>query len=1523
MEKQKRWQFYLIVAVIALTLINILPTVFFYTKPLKEPVDEGRAQGVALEIIERVNSLEADSQAWLQSFCKLIGIKPKSVALKADDPGLFAVSFNTVHDANLFSRFINRAGALIPFVPAQLALYSTDKQDQSVVYVARQINVRMDPADVESYFHYYPKYRDGAISAEFRAGAYDRVTQLALSFAGTSKEGQQLAAIAHNPTDPRYNDVVIALARAVVDAAEAFGVKSPAVKRYFASFTQVEGLERGELVQKWLARIDSLKKDLENQRKPLVAEQQKLQAAGEFQEASAEQRLAFIDNQYKALDKAGAIISENKALFAAGQKPLSVDAIGQSLKASEAKVDLREPMQYLSFEGRNPFVEGLVLDWSNDRILVKLYGDVLTARLDDGKTEESVFLRDKINSMVINEIARVSRLTDETIAPEGNEFALALTNLTNAKTFLSYDLGALAQALDRHYVLQLLAGWQPEHADLNRKVFPVVGYDVYKTLSPQEQKLGLVVYAPAAYKEEPLQGFRETSIYVIARGMDNIVQKYRETPDAPGGETLMKDINNLSDTLKSKGYISYSGASFGIDSAFSQDTIFELNDYYLTLLNATREDFYVKGSKRAAILDFTDVEQRIIALNRIEDKEQEDLLKWRDEYNAAQVDLKESGKYEVPAPTKNVYWQNMKLSFVKYFRGDDRKILRWGLDLSGGKTVRIGLRDQNNRVVTDPEDLKQVVNELYVRINKMGVAERTIRIENNNIILDFPGSQAMSASELVKASAMYFHIVNEKFSPGNANLRDTANAFLQNVWNEAVVTNRKDSQSVNEIAWEHLGGSRAGGQATQPRNEHAKILYESGLRLADPRTAVKSSAFDDTLSAIGVLRGDEFSEWDGQSHPLIIIFHNYGLEGSSLTNVHVGYDPTEGNNLSFGVKGSYEGSHGRGSGSPREDFYTWTSQFAEDKIAGTPKEVYTAGHGWRMAVILNDTIITKPHLRAALRDGGTISGKFTQREISQLAADLKAGSLSFTPRILSEQNVSAELGQQERIEGIMASFVGLVLVAVAMIGYYRFAGLVATCAVMLNLLIMWGVLQNLGAALTLPGIAGIVLTIGMAVDANVLVFERFREEFAISGRLASAIQAGYRKAFSAIVDSNITTIIAALILIQFDSGPIKGFAITLIIGLVSSMFTALFMTRYFFAGWVKNPNNKELRMAELVGGTKFDFLGLAKKAIVFSLILMVAGGYLFVSQRNTMFGMDFTGGYSLSVELEEKPGEALAYRSLATDALLSHGATATDFEIRQLSKPNQLRIQLSLAMEEEGHPFYGLPLRYAEGDFGYEYEKDPRIVWVVNTLSSAGLDVQNSELETLEANWSMMSGQFSSAMRDNAVMALVLALVSILIYITLRFEFKYAIGAVVALGHDVVITLGILALFHKMGLPVQVDLQVVGAIMTIIGYSLNDTIIVFDRVREDAKLLRKLSFGEVINHAINVTLSRTIMTSGTTLLVLLSLVLLGGHSILDFSLVMTIGVVVGTFSSLFIAGPVMLYFHHREELSQDAALKGA
>lgn len=1526
MERQKRWQFWLIVAVIILTLYNILPTIFYYSKPLRQPIDSPRAHQVALAASERVNELESGAVEWLASFCKLVGLHPKAITIDHQDPRFVHLSFDDAKDAALLKRFLSprgyspAPGSLIPFVPAQLSL-APEYEDQSnqEVVVARQIGVHLDPAHVNQLFQFSTKLdNDGKPTPLYRNVVNDRVRELALAFGAPSHLALEIQKAVTSDKESYSDELLTSIAKEMIDGSRLFYGYPEIAERWYSSIAQGLSLQGQPLMQKLQTAMHSLQTRLTTKRDSLQKEQAAASAKGELISSEQQENGTLIENQLRALTTAQELIAQRMADFSKSKRPLTRSDVNKSLEVAEAKGSVDDPIEIVSLEGRNPLVQALVIDWNNDKIAVQFYPDVEQVRTATTGGEAAAYTREKLNRMIFGEIARVDSLTDELLAPNGESFAVALNTLTNSQSFLTFDLGYVADIRSHHLFEQLSQYWNPHDSDLSRANYPLNMWSSYRQLPVLQQRLGLVVYAPVIHEEEAPEGFSKDSIYVIAKGLNTIKQKYTDNPNAAGAEEFNQDFSTLSQQLQQYGFIGYSGdALFNIDPAFHNDYIFKLGSYYDNLVKATREDFTVKGSKRYAILDFTDVEQRILALNHIEDRIQEDLLTWQEEYNASQVDLDVTKHYLIPPPTKNVYVENFKISFAKYFRGDDRKILKWGLDLSGGKTVKIALRDNNGKPVTDPADLNQAVNELYNRLNKMGVAERTIRVENNTIVLDFPSSQGMSASELVKASAMYFHIVNEKFGPYNPQMWPAVNQFLQGVWDEAVVTNRKDVESLNEIAWRHLGMELSDDLMVAPRSEAATLLFDQGLKLSNPYEGHISSVFNDTLSSVAMMRGDDYLEWHGQSHPLAFVFHNYALEGANLTNIQVGWDQAQGNTLSFGVKGS----NSSGTSNPRDDFYTWTSQFAEDHITGTPKEAFAPDKGgWRMAVILNGRIITMPSLHAALRDAGVITGRFTQREINNLAADLKAGSLSFTPRILSEQNVSPELGQEERTRGIMASLLALLLAVASMVACYRFGGVVASCAVLFNILIMWGVLQNIGAALTLPGLAGIVLTIGMAIDANVLVFERVREEFKLSGRIASAIQAGYRKAFSAIVDSNITTIIAAFILIQFDSGPIKGFAVTLIIGIVSSMFTALFMTRYFFAGWVQNPKNKELKMANLISGTNFDFLAQTSRAIIITVVVMAMGAFLFFDQRHTILGMDFTGGYSLVVEVEENQGQLHNYRQQAVDAMIAQGASNNDIQVRQLSYPWQLRIQLGTTMEEKGHPFYQLPMD-VEGTFPYLYQHNPRISWIVNALEKGGLAIAPSQLAQLENHWTAMSGQFSDAMRNSALLGLALALLAILVYITIRFEFKYAVAAVVALIHDVLITLGVIAFCHMLGWPVQIDLQVIGAIMTIVGYSLNDTIIVFDRIREDAVVFRKLPFRAVVNHAINVTLSRTLMTSGTTLLVLLTLVFFGGESIFGFAFVMSIGVLVGTFSSLFIAAPVMLYLHDREERTQQLEAK--
>jgi SecD/SecF fusion protein len=1516
MEKQKRWQFILIIAVILLTVYNILPTIFYYSKPLKEEIGEARAQHSANSIARRVNSLQNESRDWLFAFCKLVKVQAKSIKANADFPEWFELSFSNSNDAAKFKAMLPQAGSLIPFVPSHLSLGPQVNPDPNVVTVERQIGYRFNSEDLSSLFQFTSKYTDEQkVAPNYRTVTNDRIEEIILSLSGTSKTAQEAMILLDNANSKGNEERTLSLAQEIVRVQSTFGNNPATAKRFYTHFFQGAADDTAAFANRVSAKFESVKSLLNTKKSSLLqaADQNKNTFTGINQE-----QINTLDKQIALLSEASSILAKNSSAFAASPKSVTRSAISGALKQSSQAVEQSIVAEKVDISGTNPLFQSIVIDWSSDKVTLKLYNDLDALRSKKTLSESEVYKKEQVEQVIINEIATLSRENNEVIFPEDENFSFRLNTLTNSRSLLVFDLGELGIAKAKRLKGMLQSSWQAKHTDLRSQNYPVLDYETFKTLPVQEQKLGLVVYAPKANEESTPKGFRPGSLYIIARNLIPIQKKYQDYPEAEETQTLYGDIQELSQILQKQGFIGYSGNDFGISSAFKNDIIFELSDYYSTLLGATRENFSVHGSKRYAILEFTDVEQRIITENAIDDAIHDDLLKWKESYQKSQVSLDQRTFYSIPKPTKNAYWENMKLTAVKYFRGDNRNILRWGLDLSGGKSVRIGLRDKNNQVVTEPEDLNQAVNELYSRIDNMGVSEKNIRIENNNIILEFPGSQGLSATELITASSMTFQIVNEKFSIDSQELGNAVNTFLQEVWNEAVVTNRKDVENINTIAWEHLGGDE---NSLRPKSPSAQILVDNGLVFMSPNDNKRTNAFDDTISAIARFRGDEYTEWQKQSHPLLVTFNNYALEGSSLSNVQVGYTSNEGNYLHFSVRSSYE----KQTGDPRNDFQRWTSEFSRDRIVGTLREQYAPKDsqgrisGYRMAIILNNEVISNPVLSAALRDGGQISGNFTQRQINTLASDLKAGSLSFTPRILSEYNISPELGKEERSSGINSACVGFGLVILLMVGYYRFAGIVASFAVIFNLLMMWGILQNLDAALSLPGIAAIVLTVGMAVDANVLVFERTREEFKISGRLGSALQAGYKKAFSAIIDSNLTTVIAALILIQFDSGPIKGFATTLIIGIASSMFSALFMTRFFFAGWIKTTKAKSLTMMEFIEGTKINFLKYTKPVIVASVIFIVIGGYFLVNQRSTILGMDFTGGYSLIANVEETANTD--YRSQAKSALVKAGLKLNDFQVQELSRPNQLRIQLGVVMEELGKPFYGMSDSDSKAIVKYGFESNPRLVWVVGALKAGDLNIQEWQLESLDNSWSVMSGQLSDAMRNNALIALSCALLAILAYITLRFEFKYAAAAVIGLTHDVLITLGALGILHKMGLPIQIDLTVIGAVMTIIGYSLNDTIIIFDRIREDIRLMRKKPFPEIINHALNVTLSRTLMTSGTTLLVLFSLVLFGGHSIFTFALTMTLGVFVGTLSSLLVSAPVMLYIHNLQQKTESKSLK--
>ncbi len=1452
MEKQKRWHFFLILAVIALTVYNIFPTIFYYCKPLKQAINAPKAKEIAEGIAARVNGLETDAMDWTHSFCDLLRIKPASLQFDQTDPEFLTIRFIKSEDAARFRNYFPRAGALISFAPSRLRLAENGSgaEDTKTVVLKRQFGVKLEESD----FSFAE-----AGSELYREILLERASAVGEALVGPSKTALLLDAIEKNGSKNisfEWIDAAISQVLLLADLPE----DSPVYKRFAASLTRGGSANQAKSIETLIAALEQAKAELANK-----------------QLGASEEAKPLIEKKRASLADALKILKAKTSLFCQSEPVPSAKEIAKQLDLTS----------HFFLGDSSPFFSSLSIDWENQKIGLSLHADL---------REDS-----HIKRLIINELAHLNNFTNETFEQDAGGFFAKFHELADTSGLLVVNRATLAEKTINQTASWLRAHWNPAHPDLSQENFLIVDLATYQKLSPEKKSFCLVFYAPS---EEALQSLHSDSIYCFVRGLRRIAQKHEKFPHSEIAKTFQTDETALQKLLQERGFTAYLGGESAILEDLTCDLVFEKRKFLAPLLSAAREDFVQRGASGQPTLELSNVEQRICKENKIETAIHTDLVKSLDEYRASQVNPEPLIYYSTPKPAKNVFWHNLQLSFRKLLRGDEKKVIRWGLDLSGGKTVQIELRDANNQIVTDDASVKQGINELYSRVNKMGVSEVSIRQVGHQITFDFPGSQALSGAELVRASTMYFHVVNEKFSLQSPDLREWVNRFLQEVWNEAQVSRKTDARSINEIACAHLYGDNA--EKPQPQSSAAKMLLSNGLKLAHPDRDICSNAVDQMLSKIAVHREES---WHGQTHPLLIVFNNYALEGSHLEQIRASYDPAKGHFLSFDVQKSAKDRWGQII-SPSANLHAWTSLFSKPKVAGTLLGSYSNGNGWRMATILNDSVVTCPTLNDALRDSAAISGSFSPREVSQLASDLKAGSLTFTPHILSEKNVSPELGKTDRAKGITATFAALALVIISMVAYYRFAGLIASIAVLFNILIMWAVLQNIGATLSLAGIAGLILTVGMAVDANVLVFERIKEESAGKASIGAAIAEGYKKAFSAIFDSNVTTIIAALVLLNFDAGPIKAFAIMLIIGIASSMFTALFMTRFYFSSWAQKKTSQTLSMANWIRPSRFDFLKWAKFSFLLASIICIAGTFTAVQKKSTLFGMDFTGGFSL--ELELAPGADGSYGARIEKTLFSRGLSAQDLQVREQSPANHVRLLLSASLEQPGRLFANMPLELDVSNPTYPFEKNPRIQWLVSSLEAGGIHISPGSLSQLHTNWASMSGQMSDSMRLQAAIGLLIAFIAIFIYISFRFEYKFAAAAILCLLHDVLITISALGILHFLGAPVQIDLNTIAALMTIIGYSLNDTIIVFDRIREDMQHKNTRNLSSIVNHALNATLSRTSITSGTTLLVLIALVSLGGASIFSFSLVMLIGVIFGTLSSWFIAAPLMLYFHKKE-----------
>lgn len=531
--------------------------------------------------------------------------------------------------------------------------------------------------------------------------------------------------------------------------------------------------------------------------------------------------------------------------------------------------------------------------------------------------------------------------------------------------------------------------------------------------------------------------------------------------------------------------------------------------------------------------------------------------------------------------------------------------------------------------------------------------------------------------------------------------------------------------------------------------------------------------------------------------------------------------------------------------------------------------------GREFAIVLDNQVISAPVIREPILGGsGQISGNFTTESATDLSVLLRAGALPADLTIIEERTVGPGLGADSINAGVVASIIASILVVSFMLIAYGLLGLIANIALLANVILIIAVLSALGATLTLPGIAGIVLTVGMAVDSNVIIFERVREERRQGRSFIQAMDEGFSKGLATVVDANLTTLIAAVVLFFLGSGPVKGFAVTLAIGIVTTVFTAFTLTRWLIAVWIRRNKPKDLPWGlKLVPDvTTIGFMKRRYIAFAFSVLTTIATiGALVATDLN--YGIDFKGGAMIEVQSKAEKADVGAIRAALSELNLG------DVQVQEFGNPKDVLIRIETPDDNE--------------------QAAQSAISLVRSALETNHDVRRVEV---------VGPTVSGELTRNGIIGVGVAMLLILIYIWVRFEWQFAVGAILATGHDVIMTIG---LFAFTGL--EFNLTSIAAVLTIMGYSINDTVVVYDRVRENLRRYKKMSISELLDLSVNQTLSRTFLTGLTTLFALIALWLFGGEVIRSFVFAMIFGIVIGTYSSIFVAGPLLILFRLRPD----------
>ncbi len=756
------------------------------------------------------------------------------------------------------------------------------------------------------------------------------------------------------------------------------------------------------------------------------------------------------------------------------------------------------------------------------------------------------------------------------------------------------------------------------------------------------------------------------------------------------------------------------------------------------------------------------------------------------------------------------------------------------------------------------------------RIDQFGLANPTVKqIESSErILVELPGmtDEQMVKEYLSKTASLEFWKTRKNSDPSLSILLNdsifTSFANIPNVspgitdqeapdiysLNSPIIANINDTETDKKVARDYLDSKYKDGTL----NSDVVFYFTNTAAINNDASGNKIDNYENFVQLIALEKSNEYGDFGG---PILL--------GKEVNNARDGFDERSGGvtiNMNMTPSGAKR----------------W-AQITENEI------------GNEIAIVLDQVVYTYPTINEKIPTGSSvISGNFEVREAKDIASILNAGQLDAKVEIAGSEYVGPSLGQKSIDAGGKSFLMALIFVLVYMLFYYYHAGVASNLALIINMFFIFGALAAFNATLTLPGIAGIVLTIGMAVDANVLIYERIKEELSQQKGLALAVRDGYKNAYSAIIDANLTTLLTAVVLFYFGSGPIKGFATTLIIGILTSLFCAIFITRLVFESRLVKKKKiffSNTLTKNLFRNTNISFIKRRKIAYLFSFIFIVVGVF-FLQTKGLNKGVDLQGGREYVYKIEKNDINTVDIRNLLGESFIEDNVKKFP-EVKtygNFGQNNQIKITTNFMISKEG--------------------SDDLVVSIIeNKLSDYAGGIENIE----KVSTQKVGATIADDVKRSAYFAIVFSLIIIFLYILFRFrKWQFSLGAVAALFHDVLVLLSVFSIFNGI-LPIslEIDQAFIAAVLTVIGYSLNDTVVVFDRVRE----FQKSKVGEyksIINSALNSTLSRTINTSLTTIIVLLIIFFFGGEVIRGFMFALIIGVIVGTYSSLFIATPIML-----------------